>query len=256
MPLFDHFRPPVSLRHDWQSFHSRWAIAVMDSLNRKLPERFLAEAQIHLGRKVEADVVEFDRDEEPAGVARGPGNGQPGGGTTDGGGVAVAVEPAVYAPPAPAMSMPVEFHDTVEVKVYDFQRDRRVVAVVELVSPSNKDRPDERETFALKSLGYLKSGIGLVVADIVTDMHFNLHDELVRVGRSDDRFQMPGSPATYVVAYRPVRRKDENLLDVWPHELTVGAALPTVPLALKGFGCVRLDLAATYAEACERSRIP
>lgn len=255
MPLFDHFHPPVSLRHDWQSFHSRWTIAVMDSLNRRLPERFLAEATIHLGRKVEADVVEFDRDEDTAAPARSPGNGTAGG-AGGGGGAAVAVEPVVYAPPVPALSMPVEFHDAVEVKVYDFQRDRRVVAVVELVSPSNKDRPDERETFALKSLGYLKSGIGLVVVDIETDKHLNLHDELVRVGRSDDRFRMPGGPATYAVAYRPVHRNDENLLDVWPHELTVGAALPTVPLALKGFGCVRLDLEATYAEACERSRIP
>lgn len=255
MPLCDHFHPPISLRHDWESFHGQWSASIMGYLNRILPPRFIAEMQVHLGRKVEADVIEFDRDETSAGAASDPDNGRPGG-TAGGGGVAVAAEPAVYAPPAPAMSMPVEFHDAVEVKVYDFQRDRRLVAVIELVSPSNKDRPDERETFALKSLGYLKAGIGLVVADIVTHKHFNLHDELVRVGRSDDRFCMPGSPATYVVAYRPVHRKGENLLDVWPHELKVGAALPTVPLTLKGYGCVRLDLEATYAEACERSRIP
>lgn len=255
MPLFDHFRPPVSLRHDWQSFHSRWTIAVMDALNRKLPDRFLAEAQIQLGRKVEADVVEFDRDEDLTTASADPGNGTVGG-ASGGGGTAVAAEPVVFAPPTPTMSMPVEFHDSFEVTVYDLRRGRRVVAVVELVSPSNKDRPDERETFALKSLSYLKSGIGLVIVDFVTDKHFNLHDELVRVGRSDDRFHMPGSPTTYAVAYRPVRRNDENLLDVWPHELRIGAALPVVPLALKGYGCVRLELEETYAEACERSRIP
>jgi hypothetical protein len=154
------------------------------------------------------------------------------------------------------MSIPVTFHDAIEVRVYDLARNRRVAAVIELVSPSNKDRPEERETFALKSLGYLKDGIGLVILDIVTNMRFNLHDELVRVGRSDARYQMAGGPATYAVAYRPVHRRDENLLDVWPHELRVGSALPLVPLALKGFGCVRLDLDGTYTEACERSRIP
>jgi hypothetical protein len=164
----------------------------------------------------------------------------------------------LWAPPEPTLTATLDFPplDLVEVQVLYEEDGPRLMAAIELVSPSNKDRPDERETFALKSLSYLKSGIGLVVADIVTDKHFNLHDELVRVGRSDDRFQMSGNPATYAVAYRPVHRNDQNLLDVWPHELTIGSALPTVPLALKGFGCVRLDLEATYVEACERSRIP
>jgi hypothetical protein len=33
-------------------------------------------------------------------------------------------------------------------------------------------------------------------------------------------------------------------------------ALAGVPLVLKGYGCVRLDLEATYMEACARLRIP
>lgn len=250
MPLLDHFRPPIALHHQWASFHARWAVALADDLNRRLPRRFLAENQVQLGRRVEADVVEFDqeysREEEPGGHFSSNG----------GGGAVVAVAPEVYAPPAPAMSIGVVFQDAIEVRVYDQARDRRVVAVIELVSPANKDRPDERETFALKSLGYLKAGIGLVVLDIVTDMDFNLHDEIVRASRSDDRFRMPASPATYAVAYRPVHRNGENLLDIWPHEFRVGAPLPTVPLALKGYGCVPVDLEATYTEACERSRIP
>lgn len=197
--------------------------------------------------------MEFDRDDVPAEDHADSANGHA---LDAGGGLAVATEPVVYAPPTPAMSIPITFHDAIEVRVYDLARNRRVAAVIELVSPSNKDRPEERETFAIKSLGYLKDGIGLVILDIVSNMHFNLHNELVRVGRSDTRFQMPGNPDTYAVAYRPVHRQDENLLDVWPHELRIGSTLPLVPLALKGFGCVRLDLDGTYTEACERSRIP
>jgi hypothetical protein len=251
MPLLDHFRPPVYLQHHWEAFHNRWAVAITDSLNERLPRRFLAEAQIHIGRKVEADVTEFER-AEPTGDADTTGNGQP----TASGGAAVAVaDPVVYTPPAPDMALPVEFQDAIEVKVYDAARDLRVVGVIELVSPSNKDRPEERETFALKTLGYLKAGVGLIVVDIVTDRHFNLHNELVRVGRSDERFRMAGAPTTYAVAYRPVHRDGENVIDVWAHELPLAAKLPTVPLALKGYGCVRIDLEATYAEACKRSRI-
>lgn len=60
----------------------------------------------------------------------------------------------------------------------------------------------------------------------------------------------------YATAYRPVHRNKEDLIDLclWP--LKVGEALPSVPLALKGYGCVRLGLDATYTEACARLRIP
>ena len=252
MPLHDHFRPPIYLQHHWEAFHNRWAVALTDSLNERLPRRFLAEAQIHISRRIEADVAEFERTQLP-GDTEATGNGHPAGS----GGTAVAVaEPVVYTPPAPDMAFPIEYQDAIEVKVYDAARDQRVVGVIELVSPSNKDRPEERETFALKSLGYLKTGIGLVIADIVTDRHFNLHNELVRVGRSDDRFQMVGSPTMYAVAYRPVRRADENLIDMWAHELLLAAKLPTLPLALKGYGCVPINLEEAYLEACKRSRIP
>lgn len=251
MPLLDHFRAPIHPQHRWEAFHNRWAVALTDSLNERLPRRFLAEAQIHVGRKIETDVAEFERT-LPPGEVEVTGNGHPDGA----GGTAVAVaEPVVYAPPEPDMAFPLTFEDAFEVKVYDAERDQRLVAVIELVSPSNKDRPEERETFALKSLGYLKAGIGLVIVDIVTDRHFNLHNELIRVGRNDDRFQMTASPTTYTVAYRPVHKNDENLIDMWAHELALAAKFPTVPLALMGYGCVRLDLEATYAEACAKSRI-
>lgn len=246
MPLRDHFRPPLSKRN-WESLHGQWSGCLAAYLNRTLPRRFVADLQVHLGRKVEADVVEFDQDSGTA-----PNNGP----TDSGGGVAVATQPAVYTPPAAVMSVPLRFDDAIEIKIHDAERGQKLVAVVELVSPSNKDRPEERESFAIKSLSYLKTGVGLVVVDIVTDMHFNLHDELVRIGRAPDAFQMPGHPTTYAVAYRPIWREEAAQFDVWPHELRIGMTLPVVPLSLLGYGCVRLDLEATYTEACERNRIP
>jgi len=50
-------------------------------------------------------------------------------------------------------------------------------------------------------------------------------------------------------------RQERNEIDVWPHLLTVGEVLPTLPLALRGHGCVPLDLEATYLETCRRSRL-
>ena len=62
MPLLDHFHPPLHPTHRWESLHARWAVAIADALNETLPPRFFAETQVHLGSRVEADVVEFERD--------------------------------------------------------------------------------------------------------------------------------------------------------------------------------------------------
>jgi hypothetical protein len=37
--------------------------------------------------------------------------------------------------------------------------------------------------------------------------------------------------------------------------LTIGGPLPTLPLALRGFRAVPLELEASYNEACQRSRL-
>jgi hypothetical protein len=246
MPLFDHFHRPLSETHQWVSVHSRWATAIADDLNRRLPRRFLAEAPFTLGSYAASDVVEVDQ-------APGGGNGVPL--TPEAGGVAVAAEPITYAPPV-GLTMPADFPEEVLVEIRDLQHARRVLAVVELVSPGNKDDSAARQGFAGKCLSYLARGLGLVVIDVVTEHHRNLHNELVRLAGHGDSFLMAGDPPVYAAAYRPVHRKKEDLIDLWTWPLAVGAALPAVPLALKGFGCVRLDLEATYAEACERSRIP
>lgn len=56
MPLLDHFRPPLSQRRHWDSFHGAWAEAIAANLNQSLlPERFVAEARVKLGGQVEID---------------------------------------------------------------------------------------------------------------------------------------------------------------------------------------------------------
>ena len=132
---------------------------------------------------------------------------------------------------------------------------RGVVAVVELVSPANKDRPEKRRAFAAKSAAYLQLGIGLITIDIVTTRHFNLHNELLPLLSVDESFAMAEQAQTYAVAYRPIRRNETNLIDAWPVALSVGAQLPLLPLSLKGFRPVPLDLEAAYEDACRRSRL-
>src|SRR5437588_11499811 len=101
MSLLDHFHPPLSdLRH-WEAFHAAWATEIMRTLNRRvLPPGFFAEAQVHVGSRVEVDVATWNEE-----TAAGGGNGNAG----------VAVE--TWAPPATALVMPTVFPDEIEVQV-------------------------------------------------------------------------------------------------------------------------------------------
>jgi hypothetical protein len=243
MPLRDHFHPPLHPQRAWESFHSRFVNSIADQLNERLPRRFIAEVEAHLGSRVEADVVEWERLdvpewEEP--TANGPGGG-------------VAVE--TWAPPVAAMSLPAIFPDVYEAYIRDEKDDMRVVAVVEVVSPGNKHRPDARLAFASKCATYLHRGVGVVVVDIVTAGHFNLHYELLPLLNLDARYAMVDDPYLYVVSYRPIQRGEASLIDAWPFVLSVGSDLPLVPLYLRRFKPIPLDLGACYEEACRRSRI-
>jgi hypothetical protein len=127
--------------------------------------------------------------------------------------------------------------------------------VVELVSPSNKDRPDERRAFATKCASYLHQGISLIIADIVTTRRANLHNDMMRLMEADTRFQLAAEVALYAVAYRPVRRGETPEIDLWPTPLALGGSLPTLPLRLTGDLFVPVDFEATYQEACRRRRL-
>ncbi len=237
MPLLDHFHEPLDPRADWQSFHNRWANAIADGLDRILPRRYFARVQANLGRQVEADVAEFETSDEPEA------NGSPRG---------VAVRH--YAPPAVRTVLPAVFPDEMEVQVCDTDRGARLAAVVELVSPANKDRADHRRAFVVKCAAYLQRGIGLVLVDTVTSRRGDLRAELSEL-LGGPAGAAPVDACLYAVAYRPAHRDGRNEIDVWDARLAVGESLPTLPLALRGNGPVPLDLEASYTEARQRSRL-
>ena len=62
------------------------------------------------------------------------------------GGTAVAT----YAPPKPTLTSEPQLpnQDVYEVRIYDSRRNRHLVAAIEIASPSNKDRPENRATTA------------------------------------------------------------------------------------------------------------
>jgi len=240
MPLLDHFHRPLFPLHPWESFHGLWAGAIVEHLNRALPPRYFAAMQVHLGTQVEADVAEFEREQGFQEPTNGPAGG---------------VATATWAPPAATTVLDAVFPDSFEVQVIDSRDDALVVAVVELVSPRNKDRAEARQAFAVKCAAYLQRGLGLIVADIVTSRHADFYAELVQLLCQPESAGLLGEATLHAAAYRPIRRQEKNQIDVWLTPLAVGQTLPLLPLALRGGGCVPLDLEATYTTARERSRL-
>src|ERR1051325_473470 len=179
MPLLDHFHPPLSQRRHWESFHSAWATALADALNEEwLPEGYFAEEVITIGGRVEIDVATFEELSAPT--------------PTDerNGGVATAAK-ETWTPPLPDATMPGIFPDSFAVKVYASEGGPTLVGSIELVSPGNKDRDAHRQAFAIKCANYLHQGIGVVIIDIVTSRHANLHNEII---------QLLAQPAAYRMA--------------------------------------------------------
>lgn len=58
--------------------------------------------------------------------------------------------------------------DEYEVRIYDINRGQRLVATLEIVSPSNKDRPEAREVFVGKVASLLQQGVSVSLVDPVS----------------------------------------------------------------------------------------
>jgi hypothetical protein len=239
MPLLDHFHPPLSEERHWEGFHSKWANSLVDALNEQLlPPGYFAEPHIHFGARVEIDAATFQKQ------------------TPDGAPVALATAPArTWAPPEPTLVLPAAFPDTFEVRVVNTDAGPILVAAIELVSPGNKDRPEQRRAFALKCASYLVQGVSLIVVDVVTARHANLHDEIVRLLPDANALLFPAKPPLYATAYRPIRRDERDEVDAWLTSLTVGEPLPIVPLALTAELCLPIPLEVTYTDACRKLRL-
>jgi hypothetical protein len=226
MPLLDHFHPPLSERRQWHSFHHAWAAVIAFDLNRQLPQGYFADPNVQFG--IEIDVAAFE--EEHAG------------GT-----------PPSWVPPAPTMTIPLTLvTDVVEVAVYNSEAGPVLIGAIELVSPANKDRASTRDAFVSKCASFVQQGIGLVIADLVTDRKADLHADLLH--RLDHGAAPPASDL-WAASYRPTAADGSFNLDIWHDPLGIGALLPTLPFWLKDGPCIRLDLDATYTRTLKDQRM-
>jgi hypothetical protein len=149
--------------------------------------------------------------------------------------------------------------DEYEVRVYDTERDQRLVAAIELVSPANKDRPEHRRAFVAKCAALLQNQVSVTIVDIVTARAFNLYGELLELIGQTDPSLGAEPPPVYAVACRATKPGAKPggpwQLETWLQPLQIGQPLPTLPLWLADNFSVGLDLEESYEETCKVLRI-
>ncbi len=239
MPLRDHFRPPVSKKSSWEGFHGMWPASIVQQLRKQLPPGFVAEPRVHLGTLMEIDVGALESEDAPRIKSSSD---------ADNGGVATAAWTG--APPVVAVDTDPPEEYEYEVRIFDVERDRQLVAAIELVSPANKDRPESRDAFVAKCAALLRKGVAVSVVDLVTIRRFNLYAQLMAFVGHADQTMSAEEPPIYAASCRWVTKGARARLEAWSHTLVVGEPLPTLPLWLSEERVVPLHLEQSYEQAC------
>jgi hypothetical protein len=145
--------------------------------------------------------------------------------------------------------------DKYEVRVHEVANYRRLFAVVQIVSPSNKDEPRHCREFVQRCDAFLKQGVCVVIVDLVTTLRASLYAELLAFLGQVERPLASDQCSLYASTCRLVAKAGPQRLEAWHYPVVVGEALPTLPLWLSETICVPLDLEASYEEACRILRI-
>jgi hypothetical protein len=222
--LLDHFHPPLRDIRPWTGFHSMWAARLASAISGRLPPGWFAAPTVHWD--IEVDVAAFEQRGRPSSASQ--------------------LDPALVIP-EPTRTIGFAFTtDVVEVQVFRDVGDLILVGAIEFVSPANKDRVENREAFIAKCDALLRDGVGLVIVDIVTNRHANLHADLM------ERFGEPPDDGSdvYLATYRPLATEAGPVLSIWYRRLDIGAKIPPALLFLKDGPIVQLPLAETYEQTC------
>jgi hypothetical protein len=203
-------------------------------LNQVLPEPYIAVPLVHLGSLYENQCGAY-----PEAIREGRGG-------------TATCTPRIATP---TLEPRLPDQDVYEVRIYDSRRNRRLVAAIEIVSPSNKDRPETRGTFVSKVAALLKHDVCVSIVDVVTTSDFNLYVELLNFLESADPALGYEPPPIYAVTMRMRYEGRRRPMDNWYHPLTVGQPLPTLPIWLKPDRAISLDLEGSYEETCRTLRI-
>lgn len=231
--------------HDWtivdagifHSFHTTWIAQINSALNNGLlPEGYYALAEQHAGEAI-ADVLTL-RAEENGRNLEGIVPPRSSGGTL-----------VAEAPPRVRRSWAVDNlilrPRTIAVRHVS---GHELIALIELVSPANKDRARHAEAFAKKAVDALEEGVHLLTIDLFPPGRFDPRgmDDYIRqlLDGSDEPYDLPSGKPLTLASYAAGSR-----LQAYVEHLAVGAALAEMPLFLRHDRYINVPLESTYREA-------
>lgn len=234
MPVHDWTRVEAGIYHD---LHVAWLPEIRKALNRVLPEGYYALAEQHAGNNI-ADVLTL-HESAPATEPAAP--------APDTGGTVVAEAPPRVRWKASLTGTAVARRRTLAIRHVS---GHRLVAILEIVSPANKDRVDHIEDFAAKVVSALDAGVHVLIVDLFPPgprdpggLHGVIHQ---RMEQSDDRYDLPSDEPLTLASYVAGPR-----IDVYLEHVRVGGALPEMPLFIRPDRYINVPLESTYTSAYE-----
>jgi len=223
MPIHDWTRVRANRFHH---FHQTWTTQIAASLNAgRLPPGFFAMAEQITGGP-EADVVTLELTPNPE--------------SSSTGGLAVQ-----SAPPKARIVTRSETGTYARKanRVTIRHPDGNVVAVVEIVSPGNKDSAHAIRTFARKAVNFLYSGIHLLIVDLFPPNRRNpqgIH-KVIWDRIQEEPFELPPDKPLTLAAYSA-----GSDIVAYVEPVAVGDVLPDRPIFLTPYEYVMCPLESTY----------
>lgn len=228
MPIHDWTRVEAG---DFHHFHQRWTVAIADALNGGLlPPEFLAMSEQVTGRPI-PDVVALQ--------ARPPKGGS--------GGAALAPAPAPTARVVQKLER-INYGKRADRVVIRHGRGE-VVAIIEVLSPGNKESRHAIRSFVEKAADILSQGVNLLLVDLFPPTPRDpqgIHKLLLGEFLGDEPFPfVPDKPLT-VAAYLGGDRPE-----AYVDPVAVGDPLPSLPIFLSDSDTfyVPAPLEETYMQA-------
>ncbi len=229
MPIHDWTRVDAGIFH---GFHQRWMSRLAETLTATLPPDYYAETEQHADERI-ADVLTLH-----ASPTRGP---RPI--PLSGPGTAVLDTPPKLAGHRSAKRIPKERQKPKHVAIRHTSG-HRIVALLELVSPANKDRRLSVVRFAEKVQAAVLGGVHVVVIDLFPPTRSAPHGLPSRAWQRFDRSPVVPPPGRLLSLGSFVAKpKPEGFFEV----AAVGDELPPFPLYLTDTHYIHLPLADTYA---------
>lgn len=227
MPLHDWMRVPAGIFHD---SHGAWVMELRNALNESiLPAGYYALTEQHAGQFI-ADLLTLHA---PAPDPPSP---------PDGGLLLAEAPPKVRRKLTGAGSLR-RLRRTLAIRHVS---GHRLVALVEIVSPANKDRAEHVQEFVAKAIAAVEQGIHLLLIDPFkpgthdpNGMHAAVWEHF-----DDQPFQPPGDEPITLAAYNAA-----SAPDAYVEHLTLHDPLPVMPLVLAWNRYVQVNLEASYQAA-------